>query len=259
MKMNNNILVIVEGSKTEKNLLESVLPKYNLLPFKMSASLIDKFSDFDLEGLKSNNNYVYIIQGPRTRIADFLKWFDKDSMTYSKIIKGMNINFKYVYLIYDCDHTSEIKLNEMFEKFSDESDSGLLLLNCPCVEVIGDIIKDEFKGSSFKEYKAYLNLYHHNNSKMGCIDYIINNFNNLILDFLNQNMIDFEERNIMEHPKLLIKKHFENNNIYNKDGIDHYIIRYYTTVIYVMIAQINELTLKIDNYDAVYNYFSNIK
>ena len=55
----------------------------------------------------------------------------------------------------------------------------------------------------------------------------------------------------MEHPYSIIKK-INSENIRNKDEV---IYRYFTTVVYVAIANIHGLTKMIDNYDNVRKFF----
>ena len=64
----------------------------------------------------------------------------------------------------------------------------------------------------------------------------------------------------MEHPRLVVDKINKMNdriNYKNEKGkiITECFYRYFTTVIYVFIAYINGLTIQIDNYDIVYNFF----
>ena len=93
------------------------------------------------------------------------------------------------------------------------------------------------------------------------MDYIKDNFNELMLFFLRKNQRDFGENNIMEHPRLILESINTNNvrvNCPNRE--DSYVVyRYFSTVIYVAIAYANGLTREIDNYRLVEGFFSNKK
>ena len=68
---------------------------------------------------------------------------------------------------------------------------------------------------------------------------------------------DFNEENIMEHPRLIIDKINSLNKRMNcKDKEKSYVIyNYLTTVVYVFIAYINGLTKEINNYSLVRDFF----
>ncbi len=59
----------------------------------------------------------------------------------------------------------------------------------------------------------------------------------------------------MEHPHLVKDKINEINIRINDKEKSYVEYRYFTTVVYVMIAYINKLTIDIDNYDKVYDFF----
>lgn len=147
----------------------------------------------------------------------------------------------------------------MFNKFNNESD-GLLLLSSPCIEVLADTeidIKRELRFNHLKEYKKELNKYHNSLGNENSVNYIINNFESIMLHFLEMNKKEFNENNIMEHPKLIKDKiNIENERINCKNKEESYVIfRYFTTVLYVAIAYANRLTSEIDNYELVYSFF----
>ena len=164
-------------------------------------------------------------------------------------------------MIYDVDHNDNEDVELMFNKFNNESD-GLLLLNSPCLEVLADINVDEkreLKFNHLNEYKKSLNKYHNLNGNENSVKYIINHFNEIMMHFLEMNKKEFNENNIMEHPRLIKDKiNLDNERVNCKKKEDSYVIfRYFTTVLYVAIAYANKLTNEIDNYEIVHSFFEN--
>lgn len=250
-------LLIVEGECTEKNIFQNILEKYGFDVIR--EGVIDSYNvpDTFKTELQSNNNLVVIIQGPRTRIHDFLSWYNKNEESL-ELYFSFEINyFQGIFLLYDVDHNTQDDIENMFLKFNDES-SGLLLLSSPCIEVLAEKDFDIRRFEHLKEYKSLLNDRYNHSGYKNAEEYIINNFESLCLHFLDLNLKDFGERNVMEHPKLIIDKIAMNERVnYPKDSINksYVIYRYYTTVVYVFIAFINGLTTRIDNYEDVKNYF----
>ena len=78
-----------------------------------------------------------------------------------------------------------------------------------------------------------------------------------MLHFLELNRNEFNETNVMEHPKLIKDKiNLENIRYNSTNKEDSYVIfRYFSTVLYVAIAYANKLTREIDNYNIVYSFF----
>ena len=257
MKMNNNYLLIVEGGVDEQNIFDCIFSKYGFKTIKSKEKMeledVGQFERFEYSLNKSN---IVIIQGPRNRIHDFLKYYDENEMAVEKAFEYPYAFFKGIFLIYDVDHNDCDDVKEMFRRFPDES-TGMLLLSSPCLEVVGDYNRGrtEEKYSHLKEYKADINSHY----PQGSYEFIKNNFNELMLYFLDLNHKDFNENNVMEHPRLIVDKINEQNeriNCVNKE--DSYVIyRYFSTVIYVAVAYANGLVKEIDNYQVVRNFFAN--
>jgi len=258
--MENNYLLIVEGRKTEPNIFQSVLVKYGF-NVVVSDEKLDTAYDIELNytNFKKDQNNVFIIEGPRNRIHDFLKYYNSND-SLEKALRFANNSFKGIFLMYDVDHNDEEDIKEMYDKFKDES-SGLLLLSSPCIEVLGEYDHERFiECNKVTEYKADLNK-HYCLEYGNVVNYIIDNFETLCTYYLDKNYKDFDEPNIMEHPRLVIEliNRYNTRVNYPKDSKEksYVIYRYLTTVIYVFIAYINGLTTNIDNYDNVRNYFLN--
>ena len=82
---------------------------------------------------------------------------------------------------------------------------------------------------------------------MSAINYIVDNFEDLILKFLISNVVLFKDDNVMEHPHLAVDE-INRLNYRSKEQVRYY---YFTTVTYVVIAYIMGLTKQVDNADAV--------
>lgn len=254
--MNKNILLIVEGSVYEQSIFGNVFSKYGFNTIisneKMDIDGIGQFQRFEYQ---LNKNNVVIIQGPRNRIHDFLKLYNENEMSIERAFSYSYAFFSGIFLIYDVDHNDCDDIKEMYNKFADES-TGMLLLSSPCIEVIADYNRNrgETRYSHLKEYKADIN----NHYKGSTDKFIVENFNDLMLYFLNKNYKDFNEANIMEHPSLLVDSvNRFNERINCKDKFSSYAIyRYFSTVVYVAIAYANGLTKDINNYDLVRNFFT---
>ena len=88
---------------------------------------------------------------------------------------------------------------------------------------------------------------------------IFNHFNEIMIHFIEINKKEFDENNIMEHPRLIKNKiNLDNERVNYENKEDSYVIfRYFTTVLYVAIAYANKLTNEIDNYEIVHSFFEN--
>ena len=258
--MPNNYLLVVEGSYDEKSILGRAFERYgfNVIACKEKIT-VDSFGDFYKYELKSNNNNIVIIEGPRNRIHDFLLCFDSEYGSIEKLFHYSTYYFSGIFLIYDVDHNDNDDINLMFNKFNNESD-GLLLLNSPSLEVLSDLeveTERELRFNHLSQYKKNLNMLHNKLGNGNLIEYVNSNFDEIMLKFLKMNKNEFNELNIMEHPRLIKDRiNYRNDRINTKEE-SYVIFRYFTTVIYVAIAFSNKLTNEIDNYEKVYSFFDN--
>lgn len=260
--MSRNFLLIVEGEKTEKRLFGEILSRYgfHVIDIKKRKFGDDQSIEFLTSELVDGVCNVVIAQGPKNRIRDFIKLFDTRTSDIEKVFSDSRTKFSAIFIIYDVDHTSIDDLNSMFDKFNDET-SGLLLLSSPCIEVLSDIDSsgNVFSGNRIREYKTLMNEHCNKNLKYyNSLDFIIANFEKCVLYYLDKNVSEFQEYNIMEHPQLV-------KDMINKINVRKYIskynhpviYRYFTTVVYVCIAYIKGLTKEIDNYEIVRVFFEN--
>ncbi len=258
--MSKKFLLIVEGSKTEKNIFTEIFKKYNFSvkdcgKLQIEGDKNNLLSQFYLSDTNKNSD-VYIVEGPRNRIHDWLSLFDKQQCDFERLFSELNSCFAGIFIIYDVDHTSKDELSKMFERYQDET-TGLLLLSSPCIEVLGDIGRNEpLKVEHLSKYKTEQNLIHEAKDKKHTRDYIIDNFESLVCYYLDKNVQESGDKNIMNHPDFVLGKINELNErkFISRDymPVDY---RYFTTVVYVCIAYIMGLTKEFDNYTIVKKYF----
>lgn len=261
--VNKKYLIIVEGSRDEVNVFSKVFSKYG---YKVATSSIDfkKIDEVSFETLTKNNVDIVIAKSNQSRIHDIVIKFDNRIEDIEKFFNFESNQFQAIFLVFDVDHNDKDDLEKMFSQFNSE-DSGLLLVSSPSLEVYGDPNYNKVREDKFfnitKEYKAKLNLYYQKEYKCNVWEYITNNFDSLSINFLKKNTEEFNERNILEHPNLVIEKineiNVRNNYSINNVKFTECIYRYYTTVIYVMIAYIEGLTREIDSYQKVLDFFTN--
>ena len=257
--MSKNILLIVEGNRTEKEIFEKAFEKigYNIIQPEEKLTI-----DFDtsIEVIRSkyskDKDNIVIIEGPRNRIHDFLKYYDENTMSLDRIFSDSPNYFSSTFLIYDVDHNDNEDVEEMFRRFQDET-TGMLLLSSPCIEVLGDYNRNREKGkyNHLGEYKKDLNDFYNGQT----VALIQKNLYKDLLYFLEKNYQEFNEPNIMEHPSLIVKKINELNERVNypkEEKEKSYVIyRYFSTVVYVAIAHACGLTREIENYEIVRQFF----
>ncbi len=254
--MSKSILLIVEGSVDEQTVFGHAFSRYGfhtvVCKEKLDIQDVGLFQKYTYSSEKEN---IVIIQGPRTRIHDFLKLIRDTNVSIEKVFSFRYAQFQNIFLIYDVDHNDCDDVKTMFELFSDES-TGMLLLSSPCLEVIADYNRKRTieKYTHLSEYKSDINRYYNGQT----FDFIDKHFEEIMLYFLDKNYLDFHEPNIMEHPHLLLEKiNRFNERVNKKNRNDSYVIyRYFSTVIYVAVACANSLTKEIDNYKQVREFFS---
>lgn len=248
-----NYLLIVEGEVTESTIFEYIFNQlgYSVNKIEGKLALSNDFNDLTVKSLTEEKDMVTIIQGPKNRINKLIKLFENEQYDVKRIFNDLNILFAAVFWIYDVDHTSCENLSKMFNRYNNEND-GLLLVSSPCIEILSrPSYKETLEVEHLRQFKAETNVFidslYHTNAK----DYIKNNFFKLSIEYLDKNYIEFKELNIMEHPRLIINK----INDLNERTNTFVKYRYYTTVVYVVVAYILGLTKEIENYEIVRKYF----
>jgi len=263
--MTEKYLLIVEGAKTEKTIFGSIFEKYGFNVIKCENKIS---KDYKFEVIESNlvndNKNVIIIEGPKNRIHDVLLNIisnptdDIDNIDVETVFGYKPNDFRGIFWIYDVDHNEPDDIVTMFRKFSDENENGLLLLSSPCIEVLGDFEdRKELKVEHLSEYKKILNVFYNSKCNDNVSSFILKNINKLLLHYLEKNYNDFNDKNIMNHPSEIID-YINRFNI--RDNEKHYVVyRYFSTVVYCVLAYVLGLTIEIDNYDIVKNYLKNVK
>ena len=258
-----NILVIVEGQNDEIDILDYALKQYNFEVIAKKEKLTKNKIFNKIEFSNINGTNIFVVQGPQNRISKIIKEFDENELIFRYFFDS-NQKFNAIFFVYDADHTSKEEMNEAFEKFKDETTTGIILLNVPCLEVISDEELKLFEGKHFKEYKRILNTYHSIKQGLKAVDYIKQNFNSLLLKWLEINCEEFKKENFeydnfMDHPAL-IKKLDEKYNLREKvDSNNLSKIRYYATALYVLIGYAAKLNKFENNITYLKGYLEGIE
>ena len=188
--MSKNFLLIVEDAVTEKNILKSILKNCDVEVFDsgridLRGNVEDVFANiYDT----SKKDKIYLVQGPRNRIHDWLKQIKTNQDDFEFFFNEIDGKFAGIFIIFDVDHTLSEELAEMFEKYNDETENGLLLLSSPCIEVMADKERTEpLICDHLHEYKAELNTKFNEAGYESAEKYIINNFSKLSLYYIDKN------------------------------------------------------------------------
>lgn len=73
--MSKNFLIMTEGVRTEPNILASVLEKYGFNVIRKGPIRLNEEKrplDLDVTELADDKDNIYIAQGPKNRISEFL-------------------------------------------------------------------------------------------------------------------------------------------------------------------------------------------
>ncbi len=262
--MAKNFLIITEGVRTEPNILEPIFKKYGFNVVRKEPIRIEEkehLIDLDITELTEGKENIVIAQGPKNRIGEFLQLFDNRSEDIERYFSELTRNYSGIFLIYDVDHTSNSDLLNMFLKFQDETSSGLLILSSPCIEILSEPDRtDVLNVNHLSEYKKERKKWVQDNYSYSIENYMVNNFENLVLAFLKKNCEESGSDNVMEHPAFILKQiNAYNVRTYVSKDLQPVLYRYFTTTLYVCIAYILGLTKDIDNSQKVAEFFSSHK
>ncbi|MBE7039036.1 MAG: hypothetical protein E7404_09075 [Ruminococcaceae bacterium] len=257
--MSKNFLLIVEGAVTEKSILKSILKKCDVEVFDsgridLKANVNEVFADLYYTSKKDK---IFLVQGPRNRIHDWLKQIKLNEEDFELFFKEIEGKFAGIFIIFDVDHTMNDDLEEMFQKYNDETGNGLLLLSSPCIEVMAETGRTEpLRCNHLREYKTELNTRFNLAGYESAVKYIINNFDKLSLYYIDKNTQESGLLDVMQHPQFVLTKINELNERrhISKDS-NPVFYRYFTTVLYVCIAYINGLVKDFDNVQKVREWF----
>lgn len=156
-KSNRNILLVLEGEKTEKKFFDAVIRKYgvksnqNMQVFSYCANIYDLY-------LRTQKEYE---KWEDVNVLNLLKIYGKDN---GRNIEVLNKKYTEIYYVFDFDyqdHTKDKveKLKELLSILNNETDNGMLLLNYPMFESILDH-PDKYKSievSMLGDYKNIIN------------------------------------------------------------------------------------------------------
>ena len=252
--MSRHILLIVEGEVTEQEVFGTIFEKYGfkvIKKHKLNKKLENTEYLFNSNKYIKDNDSITIVQGTHSMMNHIVKSYNNNTDDFEMFFTNCCSNFNGIFYIYDIDHTTNENLEYLSNILNDET-KGMLLVSSPCIEILSEPKrKQPLITNKLSKYKKERNIECHKIHKKDTTSYIIDNFESLIMYFLEQNYKDFNEPNIMEHPSLIINR-INQNNIREDDYVYY---RYFTTVIYVCIAYALGLTKEIENYNEVYNFF----
>lgn len=243
-------LLLVEGARTEINIFQKVLERYGLTV--LTERRIESFAEPDFLTIPSvmledKRNSVLIVQPPRNRLKDLLEYYQREDIDLNLVSGSREKLFNAIFLIFDVDHTPQSALEEMYAFHKDETDTELLLISSPCIEILSEPGRTgELRVKHLKEYKTERNNYFSDRLRLGINteEYISRNFEEPAVYYLDQNYRDFNDSNVMNHPEKVIRK----VNEINIRSDDEVLYRYFTTVVYVLIACIFGFNSDFDNY-----------
>lgn len=253
--MNKCALLVVEGSVTEPTIFKYIFEKYG---YKFVNMMDNDWIAYKVD--ISENKTIYLIQGDRNRLNEFLNEYSEYDTLSQKY--GIDDVVALNYIIYDFDYVTKDKMKELQKKFTSPQEGELLLSN-PCIEVIAekdfDYVHDNHSSFYKKRIKKILT-----DEKYRSIEgvkliesYVCENFEDLMINHIKRNCEVFETNNVNEHPSKLIE-HVMSTNIIDEEK-EFFRFYYLSTVIYVAIADLEGLTKDIDNANNVIEYFENKK
>ncbi|HPK58909.1 MAG TPA: hypothetical protein PLF33_05840 [Bacilli bacterium] len=261
--MNLHYLLIVEGEVGEYNILHDNLVKhgYYVNKFERKFWLNDDLPDFNITEYQKDKRIVTIVQGPQTRICNLISDYDKNCNVPLEFISAKALDlpiFAGIYFIYDVDFNDNASFQNFYSIFNNPQD-GLLLVSNPCIEVLADKVKTPNAYTKITQYKEVV-WKQLRKGRGNLVKYIAEHFNELIIETIKQNSLEFNENNVSEHPDLLLKKNIETNKtILNDEGQLQLLIRCFSTVIYVFIADIENITKDFDNTQKLIAFFEKHK
>ncbi len=245
-------LIITEGEKFEPNLCEYLLVKAG-----MKVHKLDTIDEFKRTEYTSDNAQVYIVQGPKNRISSLVKTFhDYDDLAVYYELEGV---FAHNYLLYDVDYTTNDELKDFYNKFHSPQ-LGWLIVSNPCIEVLADKLLELHDGKS-SEYKKIIQgfLQKNNGNKRSIQNYIKENIEDLLIFHIQKNVDRFQNTNILEHPDKAIDEIIRTNKMNENPEENGQRFEYLITVLYVIFAEIMELTKQVDNSQIVIDYLLKMK
>lgn len=201
----SKILIISEGTKPDKKIIEYLFEKYKKFDIK-----------YEIETY--NTNIYVLYEDLKREYGD-----DLDSIDIIPILKSKNPEFKYekndfseIYLFFDYEghHPggSPLKMIEMLKYFNNETEKGKLYVNYPMVE--------SFFHIDFKNLEIYKNLNTEIELGSGYKNLKeIKKYNGQFIQ--NQEKFDLEKLNLIFKQNIM-KENFIVNDVYSKVEYESY-------------------------------------
>ena len=188
--MSRHILLIVEGKVTEPKIFGEIFKKYNfeveVKNEQLSKTLNDNQYIFNISKLKKQKDTITIVQGTHSMLNHITKLYDKNIDDFELFFSDCAEHFNGVFYIYDIDHTTNENLEYLSNILNDET-MGMLLVSSPCIEILSEPNrKQPLITNKLSKYKTERNIECHKTYKKDTTSYIIDNFESLIMYFLEQ-------------------------------------------------------------------------
>lgn len=255
-------LIIVEGEKTEFELIKSALkvalPTYNVETTKFKGDDTAKFINTN-----KAEDIVFVIRPRLNRLSNIVNEIKRDNFDIFAFQMYFEDDidpdyFEKIFFIYDVDYTTDVDLSFALDYFNDEYSNGLLIVSSPCIEAMSDFDNSTFflpegkriskvykpivRPATISRYPCYLDK--------GYLCCLCDNAFAFFEACLNRNLLAYSNhQRFMEHELLFKESHLPKRV---KNGI-HY--PFITSFIYILIGSI----LKIDKLDnssnELLNYF----
>lgn len=148
--MSKNILFLVEGEKTEKQLIEKMLQCYPEINV-------------------SKNNVIYFktnIYKLYQRMTNFFgdDWYEQEDLNFIEFLQSLDSDLKGkkvtdIYLVFDYERQdegfTEERINQLLHFFNNSTENGKLYINYPMIESYRHFNKKILPDDEFKERKCY--------------------------------------------------------------------------------------------------------
>ena len=229
--------------------------------FERKFWLNDDLPDFNITEYQKDKRIVTIVQGPQTRIYNLISDYDKNCNVPLNLFPAKALIYLFLpgFISFMMSILMTMPVFQNFYSIFNNPQDGLLLVSNPCIEVLADKVKTPNAYTKITQYKEVV-WKQLRKGRGNLVKYISEHFNELIIETIKQNSLEFNENNVSEHPDLLLKKNIETNKtILNDEGQLQLLIRYFSTVIYVFIADIENITKDFDNTQKLIAFFEKHK
>ncbi len=246
------MLIVVEGEVDEVEIFKKL---FSIIGFTVIEST--KNGDFTHITNVLGDNVVYLIPGPKSKIQSVLETFDVNTMDLS-LFFGISETIPLNYIVYDVDITNYERFSSIIPNFCTPQE-GLVLLSNPCIEVIAD---EEYLIHNDKPslYKGVVRQQVLSKNKMNqndsLLSYIINNVLDLFIEQIKRNIVFFSSNDVIDHVLSSYSKIGTNQFSFNPNSYSYTKL---FTVIYVVLADIFDVSRELDNAELLIKEIMKVK